>query len=72
MTRQVYWQSPVGSCDDFEDVIVDEIIDGKTRFGPWALMTPRSFAIYGLGRYGLGVAQRYRKQDDGRWLKVEG
>jgi hypothetical protein len=70
--RKVYWLSPVGKTDDFGDLVADEIIDGKTTYGPWALMTPKSFRLNGVGRLGLGLGQRYVKQPDGRWLKVEG
>ena len=71
-TKVQYWSSPVGKVDDFEDKISDEIIDGKTIYGPWALMTPKSFKKYGVGRLGTGYGQKYKKQSDGRWLKIEG
>jgi hypothetical protein len=68
---KVYWLSPVGKADDFGDTVADTIIDGKTKMGPWGLMTPKSFARYGVG-LGLGRGQKYSKQPDGKWLKVEG
>lgn len=70
----VYWLSPVGQTDDFDDTITDTIIDGKTSMGPWALMTPKSWARYSgtNGRLGLGLGQKYSKQSDGKWLKIEG
>lgn len=67
-----YWLSPVGGFDDFNDPIKTVIIDGKTSMGPWALMTPKSYKRYGIGRLGLGAGQKYEKQTDGRWLKTEG
>jgi len=67
-----YWLGPVGKTDDFGDKITDELIDGKTRQGPWALMTPNSFKKYGVGRLGTGYGQKYKKQPDGKWLKIEG
>lgn len=70
--KKVYWLSPVGEKDDFEDPIKDIIIDGKTVYGPWALMTPKSFERYGTGRLGLGIGQKFQKQADGKWLKIEG
>jgi hypothetical protein len=69
---KVYWLSAVGEVDDFGDKITDTIIDGATNMGPWALMTPRSFRYNGLNRLGEGYGQKYEKQEDGRWLKVEG
>ena len=65
------WYSPVGEADDFRMTIVDTVIDGKTRMGPWALMTPESHAAYGCG-LGMGQGQRYRLRPDGIWIKVEG
>lgn len=74
MADAVYWSSPVGENDDFGMPITNTIIDGKTRLGPWALMTPESWEFYNGtgGRFGTGLAQKYERQADGRWLKVEG
>lgn len=69
--KQVYWRSPVGVKDDFGDEVEDTIIDGATTMGPWGLMTPRSHRRYGVG-LGLGRGQKYERQADGKWLKVEG
>lgn len=46
-------------------------IDGKTQFGPWAMMCPECHTAYGCG-LGLGLGQKYTRQPDGSWLKVEG
>mgnify|MGYP003388125620 CR=1 FL=1 len=65
------WIGYVPTKDDFDDIIIDEFIDGKTRMGPWAIMSPSNFSLYGAG-LGTGLGQRYKKQDNGNWLKVEG
>lgn len=71
--KQSFWLSPVPALDDFELPIADEFIDGKTVYGPWAMMSPEAFALHGTGRLGLGVGQRYQRQPvTNRWLKVEG
>lgn len=70
--NKVYWRSPVGERDDFNALIEGTIIDGKTVMGPWALMSPASWRAYGVGRLGTGLGQKYEKQPDGKWLKVEG
>lgn len=67
-----YWMGTVPSKDDFGDTITDEFIDGKTKFGPWATMSPKSFKTNGTGKLGNGLGQKYKKQEDGKWLKVEG
>jgi hypothetical protein len=63
--------STIGPKDDFGKVITDEFIDGSTRTGSWAIMSPMSHQMHGRG-LGLGRGQRYKKQEDGKWLKVEG
>ena len=70
--RQRFWMGEVPGFDDFGNPIEKEFVDGKTRFGPWAFMTPAAFSSNGLGRLGTGFGQRYEKQANGRWLKVEG
>lgn len=72
MEKKVYWLSPLDAFDDFGDIFTDEMIDGKTKMGPWANMTPASWKEHGVGRLGQGFGQRYKKQSDGKWLKVEG
>jgi hypothetical protein len=68
-----YWMGTrPGKTDDFGDPIESSFVDGKTRSGPWAIMSPRSWRRYGVDHLGLGRGQRYEKQDDGKWLKVEG
>jgi len=72
MTKGVYWIGHVGKRDDFDYPIFDEFIDGKTKMGPWGIMSPFSWKLYGVGELGLGRGQRYVRQISGRWLKVEG
>ncbi len=67
----VYWAGQVPQADDFGRPIGSCFIDGRTHSGPWAFMTPATFAVHGIG-LGQGKGQRYEKQADGRWLKVEG
>ena len=67
-----YWLGKVGKKDDFGDTISDEIIDGKTKDGPWGLMTPKSWKKNGVGKFGTGFGQKYKKQDNNKWLKIEG
>jgi hypothetical protein len=68
----VYWiGSTIGPKDDYGAAITDEFIDGKTKHGPWAILAPITYRRHGVG-LGLGRGQRYKKQEDGKWLKVEG
>jgi hypothetical protein len=70
--KQIYWMSGLGAKDDFGIPYTDIMIDGKTRSGPWANMSEKSWRMYGVGRLGTGYGQKYKKQSDGRWLKIEG
>lgn len=74
MAHQVFWAGEISELDDFGSPIDDTVIDARTIRGPWMLMTPSSFALYGgtEGRFGIGLGQRFVRQSDGRWLKVEG
>lgn len=72
VTQQRFWTgSPPSVCDVGHEPITDEFVDGKTVMGPWANMCPVCFQVYGVG-LGLGKGQRYVKQPDGRFLKVDG
>jgi hypothetical protein len=66
-----YWIGCVPEKDDFGMPINGEFIDGKTKQGPWAYMTPASWKKHGVGALGTGFGQRYEKTGD-KWLKVEG
>lgn len=67
-----YWCGRVEGVDNFGSPIKDVFIDGKTRGGPWAIMSPNSWRARGCGRLGNGSGQKYKKQPDGRWMKIEG
>lgn len=67
----LYWIGTVEAKDDFGETIEDTFIDGKTNRGPWAIMSPKSFKKHGVG-LGTGLGQKYKRQPDGRWLKIEG
>ena len=69
---KVFWTGKLPEKDDFGDTYGSVMVDGKTRMGQWANMTGRSWRIYGVGKYGTGLGQRYVKTLDGRWMKVEG
>jgi len=72
LKEEKYWMGDVPKKDDFGYPIVDEFFDGKTKQGPWALMSYTSWKIYSVRKLGTGYGQRYKKQSGGKWLKVEG
>jgi len=68
-----YWTGDIGPGDDFGMPIHDEFIDAPTVSGPWAIMNPQSWKQNRMyHKLGTGYGQRYKKQADGKWLKVEG
>lgn len=74
MPKDVFWCGQIGPNDDFGRPYGTVMYDGKTRHGPWANMSGESWQLENGtgGRLGLGLGQRYEKQADGRWKKVEG
>jgi len=72
MGRVVYWCGPSpDKCQISNKPITDTFIDGATTLGGWAIMHPDAYVQHGRG-LGTGLGQRYERQPDGRWLKVEG
>lgn len=70
-SKDKFWMGEVPETDDFSDPIKDEFIDGKTRMGPWALMSKNSFKQHGVG-IGQGKGQLYKKESNGQWKKIKG
>jgi hypothetical protein len=68
----IYWHGDLGRTDDFGVPYENIMYDGRTKRGPWANMTITSWRIHGCGFLGVGNGQKYKKQADGRWLKIEG
>ena len=46
--------------------------DGKTRQGPWAIMSETAWELYGCGRLGAGFGQKYRRNEAGEFYISEG
>ena len=72
-TEPVYWIGDVpAKCDLCGQPIKTTFADAKVDHdGPWGNMDLKCLRIHGVG-VGKGKGQVYRRQDDGRWLKVEG
>lgn len=49
------------------------VYDARLRAGSqWAMMSQKSWEKYGCGQLGLGLGQKYRRDAEGRLMKVEG
>jgi hypothetical protein len=70
--KKVYWAGKIGETDDFGNPYGNVMYDAKTFRGRWANMSEHSFNVFGVPGLGIGNGQKYEKQADGRWLKVEG
>lgn len=70
--ENVYWTAPLGGFDDFGKPITNKIIDGKTKSGPWAIMSEESYKEWGGFGFGVGRGQLYELQPDGKWLQTKG
>ena len=68
----VKWVGTLTTCNvckgDYHGVMYDASL---RSFGCWANVCSGCFARYGKG-LGVGLGQRYEKQQDGSWLKVAG
>lgn len=75
MTR--YISAEKMTTDDFKvpftgkvgEIVYDARMAGTTA---WATMTEASFRKYGDGRLGLGLGQKYVRNEAGHLVKVEG
>jgi hypothetical protein len=69
----VYWIGVVPKkCELSGKVITKTFVDGRVPgMTSWANMHPKYFKALG-GTFGVGRGQLYEKQENGRWLKVEG
>lgn len=54
---------------DFCHVEPDILIDGKTVYGPWALMCQKCHMEVGVG-LGIGKGQQYLRKEEGIYVAV--
>lgn len=70
---KVFRAGDPGKCDFCNQPLTDEFVDAMTNRGPWANMCMHCWPINrATARLGPGLGQRYKRQEDGRFLKVEG
>jgi hypothetical protein len=68
----LYWHGPApNACDCCGIGIHSVFVDGATDRGQWGNLHPTCHERIGRG-LGAGRGQRYEKQVDGRWLRMEG
>ncbi len=69
--EEVKWMGSK-TCDFCHKDIDDILIDGKTRIGPWAVMCSNCHIRFGYPTFGKGIGQKYKKNSDGDFIKIEG
>lgn len=70
MPKVIRWLgSKPEACDVCHKPLSTEFVDGRTVYGPWAMMCLDCFNTIGTG-LGVGFGQLYRKQEDGAWKKI--
>jgi hypothetical protein len=72
MAKEVYWLGDLGPKDNWGSTYRGVMYDARTVYGVWGNMSESSWKLFGCGKLGTGYGQKYKKQADGRWLKVEG
>jgi hypothetical protein len=70
---KTYWLSDVAKTCELGcgRSLHEEFVDGRTKYGPWALMCIECWRATGF-KLGLGSGQRYKRQPSGLYIKVEG
>lgn len=71
MTKPLYHANPSCKCDVCRKPTPKRFIDGATKMGPWADMCEACHRQYGRG-LGVGKGQLYEKQENGKFLCIEG
>lgn len=65
------WMGSKPKCDFCGEPEPIVFVDGKTVYGPWAIMCMCCYSNKGVG-LGPGKGQRYERSEDGTYPKVEG
>jgi hypothetical protein len=68
-----YWYgSGPDKCDVCGGKIEKYFVDGKLKLGPWAKQCLSCFQQLGVGILGTDLGQIYRKEENGKWLRIGG
>lgn len=60
------------SCQITNTPLKGVMYDGKTRQGPWAIMSEEGWQRLGCGRIGTGYGQKYLRNEEGDFYLSEG
>jgi len=68
--EKIYWLG-AHHCDVCRKMNPPELYNCRTNLGVWGMLCKECFNILGVG-LGIGKGQRYERQEDGKYLQVEG
>lgn len=70
--KPAYWVGVITHCNLCEGALGSVMYDAREKWsGRWGNFCHSCFQAVGSG-LGTGKGQKYAKQADGKWLKVEG
>jgi hypothetical protein len=69
--KRVQWIGEVTKCDICDVPIDKHFVDGRMKFGGWALMCIPCHSQSGVG-FGEGCGQQYARFPDGKFYKTKG
>lgn len=69
--KPVYWAGEPGVCNHCDRPIDGSFIDGRLPNGQWGNFDLACARVLRVTT-GAGRGQMYRRQEDGRYMKVEG
>ena len=74
MTEKVWQGTPPTECDVCKRPLKLTFVDGKTAWGPWAIMCPTCRIDVGPHELGPGRGQKYERKpgQPDRWVKTAG
>jgi hypothetical protein len=72
--RPTYWCGTLPKNDPWGEVYGEFMYDGRMRnhAGTWTNFSQESWKRYGCGILRIGFGQKYQRQEDGRYLLIEG
>jgi hypothetical protein len=71
MSKPVYWNGKITHCQITNKPLGDVMYDARLPTGQWGNIGQEAFEAYRC-RLGVGFGQKYERQEDDRWLLIEG
>lgn len=69
--KEKVWMGSTPKCDLCQKEDLTHFVDGKTQYGPWAMMCLTCHKRRGLG-LGTGQGQLYEHRGENKYVKIKG